>query len=152
MTTTLFNILKAQKIKYRLDGQTLLVTWISNGIAAVQEYALKQNADRDEPPDEITEKALRIHIKSLRKGAEQLGDCELATAYLAEAVIVELYLPIHEEVVTPGVAEAVQAAVDELGATGNPKMVGQVTGYVMKQGKGFPGKEVANMARKLCSL
>ena len=135
----------------RVDVET--VSALRAGIAAIQEKATSQ-AERDNPADELTIKALRAYCKKLQKAVDiyntrGTASPELANEYLFEITLLEGFLP--KEISTPGLQEAVQAAVDELGASGKPTMTGRVTGHVMKQGKGFNGAEVAALAAKLCN-
>tara|TARA_Y100000310_G_scaffold340792_1_gene437773 strand:- start:2197 stop:2640 length:444 start_codon:yes stop_codon:yes gene_type:complete len=145
---SIFEDIKKDARESLRQRDTDTVTALRSGVAAIQEKCTSQE-ERTNPPDELAISALRAHCKKLQKAIDMKLPAELRGQYMREKLYLEDFLP--EEKTAPGLQEAVQAAVDELEATGNPAMIGRVTGHVMKQGKGFSGAEVSALARELCS-
>lgn len=96
--------------------------------------------------------AIRKEIKQRRDSAtefEKFGAPEKAAAELAEATVLEQYLPTQMS--AEQIEEIVRAVVTETGAT-SPRELGKVMAAAMERVKGLAdGKDVNAVARRLLS-
>jgi uncharacterized protein len=96
--------------------------------------------------------AIRKEIKQRRDSAaeyEKVGAEEKAAAEVAEAIVLEQYLPAQMS--TEQIEEIVRAAIAETGAT-SPRELGKVMAAAMERVKGLAdGKAVNEVARRLLS-
>ena len=145
---SIFEDIKTDAKQALRDHQPETVVALRSGIAAIQEKCANQE-ERTNPPDELAAAALKSHIKKLRKATKMQLTAELHGQYMREILYLEEFLPAEE--ISADCADAVAAAVEELGAAGDPKMTGRVIGHIMKQGKAFDGAEVSRLVREACT-
>lgn len=122
------------------------------GLRAIKSAILlmKTSAEGNTPDAEL--KALQKMVKQRRETAELYKSQQredLATVELAQALVIEGYLPkqMNEE----EIKTAVQAVISEVGATG-PSDLGKVMGVITKQLAGkADGKTVSMIVKQLLS-